>query len=94
MAIEYELIEIAGLSVLPIIAFKTGGLQDVINHLSTGYLAEKFDIEDFAKGIDWVLKHKDNKKLGFNGRNHVQKNFNGEMIALNYLDIYNKVCKY
>ena len=57
----------------PVIAFKTGGLQDVINHLSTGYLAEKFDIEDFAEGIDWVLKHKDNKKLGFNGRNTCKK---------------------
>jgi len=35
----------------PVVAFKTSGLKDIVQHMTTGYLAEDFQTEDLAKGI-------------------------------------------
>ena len=43
---------------VPVIAFNTGGLSDIIDHKKNGYLADPFDVEDFAKGIVWILENK------------------------------------
>jgi FkbM family methyltransferase len=40
---------------LPSVAFRVGGLPDLITHRRSGYLAEPFDVEDLAAGITWVL---------------------------------------
>ncbi|HRE69596.1 MAG TPA: glycosyltransferase [Accumulibacter sp.] len=39
----------------PVAAFHTGGLSDVVDHLSTGYLAQPFDPSELAQGIRWIL---------------------------------------
>lgn len=39
----------------PTVAFRVGGLPDLVDHRRTGYLAEPFDVRDFAAGIDWAL---------------------------------------
>ncbi|MEB3292992.1 MAG: glycosyltransferase, partial [Synechococcales bacterium] len=41
---------------LPSVAFRIGGMPDLIDHESTGYLANPFDVEELAKGIAWVLQ--------------------------------------
>ena len=43
----------------PVVAFKIGGLPDIVEHRVTGYLAEPFDVEDLANGIQWVLEASD-----------------------------------
>jgi glycosyltransferase involved in cell wall biosynthesis len=49
----------------PVITFKVGGLPDIVDHLNTGYLAAPFDIEDLARGVQWVLAEGDlSKSLG------------------------------
>ena len=72
----------------PVIAFNTGGLRDIIKHRVTGYLAEKFSIEDLANGIQWVLQNTDIELLGNNARNQVKNNFDSKIVAKKYLDIY------
>lgn len=39
----------------PVVAFNIGGLPDIVEHKSTGYLAKAFETEDLAAGIRWVL---------------------------------------
>lgn len=39
----------------PVVAFKVGGMQDMIDHRQNGYLAQPLDTEDLARGIYWVL---------------------------------------
>lgn len=40
---------------VPTVAFRIGGMPDMIEHRSTGYLARPFEVTDLADGISWVL---------------------------------------
>ena len=40
----------------PVVAFRTGGLPDIVEHQRTGYLAQPFHTQDLAAGISWVLE--------------------------------------
>ncbi len=48
----------------PVVSFKVGGLQDIITHKKTGYLAKPYSITDFVNGINYTIKNK--KKLSIN----------------------------
>lgn len=39
----------------PCVAFDTGGIPDLIQHQTNGYLAKSRDVEDLAQGIQWTL---------------------------------------
>lgn len=74
---------------LPVVGFGIGGISDVIVHKKTGYLAQPYDVEDFARGIQWVL-FSDNK-LSQNCREKILKEYTLEHQAQQYLNCYKKV---
>jgi len=39
----------------PVVAFRVGGLADIVDHKQNGYLANTFSADDLAHGIEWVL---------------------------------------
>jgi glycosyltransferase involved in cell wall biosynthesis len=39
----------------PSVAFKIGGMPDLIEHQYTGYLAQPYEADDLAAGIAWIL---------------------------------------
>lgn len=41
---------------LPSVAFHTGGIPQMIDHKSTGYLAKFKDADDLAEGVRWALQ--------------------------------------
>ncbi len=43
---------------LPAVAYRTGGLPDMIDHLENGYLAIAFDSADFANGINLAVNRR------------------------------------
>ncbi|GAA68729.1 glycosyltransferase [Pseudoalteromonas sp. BSi20429] len=43
---------------VPVVCFDSSGLKDVVKHKSTGYLAECYNVSDFAEGILWCLSNK------------------------------------
>lgn len=40
---------------LPVISFDVGGVKEVVSHKETGFIASYEDINDLAKGMDWIL---------------------------------------
>jgi glycosyltransferase involved in cell wall biosynthesis len=75
----------------PVVSFNVGGLSDIIEHKKTGYLAKKFDINDFANGINWVLDNQKVKQLYNNSRKRVIENFSANKISDSYINIYKKL---
>lgn len=39
----------------PVVAFKTSGLLDIVEHQKTGYLADAFHVDDFAAGLASII---------------------------------------
>lgn len=74
---------------VPCVAFRTGGMPEMIDHLSNGYLAEPFDPEDLANGIAWVVGDESRWcTLALRARDKAQACFRVERQAQNYLDLY------
>jgi glycosyltransferase involved in cell wall biosynthesis len=76
----------------PCVAFKIGGMPDMIEHQLNGYLAQSFEVEDLAKGITWVLEDQErHKKLCDRARRKTEQEFTLELQANRYLSLYEKI---
>ena len=74
---------------IPLVAFDTGGLPDLVTHERTGYLAHPFEAEDLAKGIAWILDSATRMaNLGAEARNQAIERFAYPRIAAQYRKIY------
>jgi glycosyltransferase involved in cell wall biosynthesis len=71
----------------PVVAFKTSGLTDIIDHKVNGYLAETFDVNDLYNGIFWCLNG-DNKSISNNARNKAVNYFDIKIVAKKYANLY------
>ena len=72
--------------------FNIGGIPDILIHKKTGWISATFDLIDFSKGINWILKEEGrSEKLGLNGRKNVIKKFSSERVSKQYYDLYQKV---
>jgi glycosyltransferase involved in cell wall biosynthesis len=72
----------------PVVAFKTGGIPEMIDHKKTGYLAEYKSAEDLARGIKWVLENNKDNCLGKAGREKVLREYSEEVVAKQYIKLY------
>lgn len=60
----------------PCVAFKIGGMPDLIEHKQNGYLAHPFATEDLAQGIAWVLESRQRwQVLSSRAREKVEQEF-------------------
>lgn len=75
----------------PVVAFNAGGNSDLISHLKNGYLAERFDSDDLAKGVRWVLDHPEVDDIKANARNGVLEHFEMKHVAERYYRLYSEV---
>jgi len=48
---------------VPVIAFATGGIPEILRHEENGYLASAGEVKELKSGVDWVLKNRHEKKL-------------------------------
>lgn len=73
---------------LPVVAFRCTGIQDTVDHLKDGYLAEPYNPEDLANGILWCLNNNNNNRLGKAGREKVLKKYSPEVVGEKYKQLY------
>jgi glycosyltransferase involved in cell wall biosynthesis len=76
----------------PCVAFKIGGMPDMIEHQKNGYLVQPFEVEDLAKGIAWVLEDRErHQKLGDRAREKAEQEFTLELQARRYASLYTEI---
>lgn len=74
---------------VPVTAFNTGGIPDIVEHKKTGYLAQCFDAEDLLKGILYCIDNYD--ELSHNALIKARNDFNNKDIIQKHIDLYKTV---
>lgn len=73
----------------PVVAFRVGGLPEIIDDTRTGRLAEPFDTAGLGEAIAWVLQDRDRlRRLGDDARARTVERFDPARIANAYADVY------
>lgn len=72
----------------PVIAFKTGGIPDMVKHLENGYLADYKSSNDLADGIEWLFLHEDKESLQKEARKTILTHFAPQVIADKHIELY------
>lgn len=76
----------------PVVAFRTGGLVDIIDERITGALAEPFDPNSLAQSLRWVLEDTQRlKQLGIAARCRAEKLWNPKKVCRMYYDLYQEL---
>jgi glycosyltransferase involved in cell wall biosynthesis len=78
---------------VPVVAFNTGGVPDMVDHRENGYLAEYKSPDDLAQGIGFVLHSGNYAELSEKARKKVLQNFTGDIVASKYTDLYHSLLK-
>jgi glycosyltransferase involved in cell wall biosynthesis len=77
---------------IPVVAYASGGVIEVVENGVNGYLVEPFDLEKLEVVIDSILKNPlKRNNLGENGRKIVEKSFIWDKIVKDILNIYNHI---
>lgn len=73
----------------PVVAYRTGGIPDMIQHLKTGYIARHKDIDDLTQGIKILLEN-DELRSAMSRKcvKVVSENFTSKIQASRYLQVY------
>jgi glycosyltransferase involved in cell wall biosynthesis len=77
----------------PVVAFNTGGIPEMIDHQQNGYLAEFKSAADMAKGLYEMLNTTHATNLSANARQKVLDNYTNQIVAQQYINLYNSVTK-
>ena len=76
----------------PCVAFKIGGMPDMIEHQQNGYLAQPYQIDDLVRGIIWTLENGERQqKLSHRAREKAEQEFALEIQARRYQSLFSKI---
>jgi len=73
----------------PVVAFRTGGVPEMIQHGSSGYLADAGKWRELGNGIISFLE--DNQQAGIFAREFAMQNFESGKVASQYQGIYENI---
>ena len=76
----------------PCVAFNVGGMPDLIEPGRTGYLAQAFDAQDLAHGIEWLLNDDDRRlEISKHCRQKVLTDFELSKTVGRYIHLYSRI---
>lgn len=78
---------------LPVVAFRIGGVPEMVTHGVCGYLATPGNGMGLAKGIQELLFSSSSGELRQNARQKVEKCYTPEKVAGQYLTLYQSLLK-
>ena len=87
----YVLLEAASCA-CPIVAFKSGGIPEIIENRKSGLLASHMNSESLARAVIYMLKNPEEaSRFGDSARNRVEENFGIQRTAELTLNFYEQV---
>ncbi len=90
-ALSVALIEASACG-LPIIAFNTGGISEVVRHMQNGLLVDSGRIDKLAHAIEKILASKTlAAKLGEASRKRCEEFFTAELMVNKYYQLYSEI---
>lgn len=72
----------------PCVAFRIGGMPDMIEHQVNGYLAEPFDTASLGEGLAWVLERSASGLLRQANRARAEQAFDAERVTQGYQRLF------
>ncbi len=75
----------------PVLAFRTGGIPEMIEHKKTGYIAEYKSVEDLKNGINFILNYPEKDILSKNALDKVKTEYSEKTVAEKYFEIYKEL---
>lgn len=75
----------------PCVAYNIGGMPEVIEHKKNGYLANAFDVEDLANGLEYILFHSDPTALSRQATATINASFTLKNEARQYVELYEQL---
>lgn len=75
----------------PVVAFRTGGIPEMIDHRQNGYLAAVGSAQELADGLAFVLTHPNPERLRKNARQFAQTYFSEEVVARQHIELYHSL---
>jgi glycosyltransferase involved in cell wall biosynthesis len=76
---------------VPVVAFRTTGLIDIVDHGYTGYLAERYDAKDLANCVFKILTSNDSYGFRARAREKVETNYDIKNVVASYLKLYHEI---
>lgn len=75
----------------PVLAFRTGGIPEMIEHKKNGYIADYKSIEDLKTGLDFILNYPEKEILRQNAIHKVKTEYLEKIVAEKYIEIYKEL---
>jgi glycosyltransferase involved in cell wall biosynthesis len=70
----------------PTIAYASGGISEIVEHGTTGFLAPTGDLNQIAERVEYLLDNESTvKKMGANARKRVEASFSSASMVAKYL---------
>jgi len=70
----------------PVVTFNIGGINEIVSHKENGYLVNQSDINDFSKGIKFIIENKKNLNLERNIK-FIKNEFSEKSVLKKYNEI-------
>ena len=74
----------------PALAFDNGGQSDIIEHKRNGYLAVYPNIDDLARGLEWLVENRSEGMRRYASES-IAGRFSPESVAERHLDLYREL---
>lgn len=75
---------------VPCVGFNVGGIPEMIDHRSNGYVAEARNSDDLLRGLTWVLAEADRKELHHAALQKVTRCYSQQSVVMKYVDVYSE----
>ncbi|MFK8104816.1 MAG: glycosyltransferase, partial [Saprospiraceae bacterium] len=75
----------------PVVAFETGGIPEMVEHLESGYIAQFKDAADLAQGILTTLAAENWEKFSTQARTRILEHFSDKIVSDQYQRLYQKL---